>query len=141
MRKFAQFIYNTPNPEGDEPRRIKVAVLDDGFDLIQNIHEFKDNKIVGKAFSGLNTSADGDDRFSTVEYFSELGHGTLMAKNIRQICPKVELYLAKLNNIALAHPQSGGSGKAYGPTEESAVAVSRDGSDSNCSSNEQCSNT
>lgn len=122
MEKFARFINDAPTPD-HEPRRIKVAVLDDGFDLVDHIDEFAENNIVGKAFNGSNnqTAEEWSGRFPNVEYFSEGGHGTLMAQLIRKICPKVDFYMAKLQNTAKSPDQDG---KAYGPTTESAVAVS-----------------
>lgn len=119
MDKFASFINDAPTPP-HEQRRIKVAVLDDGFDLIENIDLFAENHIIGKAFNTVEaqTTKDWSNRFPGVEYFSEGGHGTLMAQNIRRICPQVDFYIAKLQNIANR------PGEEACPTAESAVAVS-----------------
>jgi len=122
MEKFARFIKDAPTPEGDhKPRRIKVAVLDDGFDFVDLIDEFEENTIIGKAFtSGTGLVGEGwSGGFPNVEYFSDDGHGTLMAQLIRKICPKVEFYMGKMENEL----NSDDGGKAFVPTLESAVSV------------------
>lgn len=121
MERFSAFIYDAPEP-GHEARRIKVAVLDDGFDIVEHMDEFSENRIIGKAFtSGRSVSnEEWSGRFPNVEYFSEGGHGTLMVRLIRKICPKADFYIAKLENIA-KNPDEGG--KAFGPTSESAISV------------------
>ena len=91
MDKFARFIRNIP-PAVNEGRGIKVAVLDDGIDMLRP--EFRDSIKEGISFfapSNRQTCNAGP------YYFSSRGHGTLMASLIRRVCPKAELYIARLN--------------------------------------------
>jgi subtilisin family serine protease len=72
----------------DEDKNIKVAVIDDGVNL--DHRDVRDNIAGGETFHNNNGHWQGF-------YQSSNGHGTLMAKLICQICPKVKLYVAKLN--------------------------------------------
>ncbi|KAF2269529.1 subtilisin-like protein [Lojkania enalia] len=92
MKTFATFIQNY-EVLGTQPV-IKVALIDDGVDsyfddLDQSIKE-------GQSYS----LRDRDLGLWNPYYHSANGHGTVMAMLIRQMCPKVQLYVAKLNEIA-----------------------------------------
>jgi hypothetical protein len=98
MDKFASFICNLP-PEITPSRNVKVAVIDDGIDKLQG--EFKDCISEGVSF------------YNYPYFFSSTGHGTLMAKLVRQVCPKAHLYIARLDQGTFTRQ----------PTAESAIKV------------------
>jgi hypothetical protein len=90
MDKFAGFITNVPPSIDRGLREVRVALIDDGIDKLQG--RFGDSIIDGVSFY---TSLE---RFDTKPYyFSSSGHGTLMARLIRRVCPKVHLYVARLD--------------------------------------------
>jgi hypothetical protein len=111
MEKFADFIrdysedHSTSLPSCLET---KVAIIDDGVDgLYAGLGR---DIIAGETFC---TRKDGDyDSY----YRSSRGHGTIMATLIRQMCPNVKLYVAKLN-------EEWTSNETHEPTAESAVQV------------------
>ena len=91
MENFANFIRNYEDelqPKIDPPE-IKVALIDDGVDAAHNSLSsvIADGMSFSKRPNGLYTSY----------YKSSGGHGTVMASLIRKVCPKVKLYIAKLN--------------------------------------------
>ncbi|KAI9771958.1 MAG: hypothetical protein M1839_002591 [Geoglossum umbratile] len=88
MDKFAKFVVNLP-PEVVPRRDVKVAVIDDGIDKLQG--GFGDSISDGVSFYTPPGTFD-----TKPYYFSSSGHGTLMAKLIRRICPKAQLYIARL---------------------------------------------
>ncbi|ETS73385.1 hypothetical protein PFICI_14990 [Pestalotiopsis fici W106-1] len=69
---------------------IKVAIIDDGLDIEKD--DIWRNVALGETFYDNKGHWPGF-------YQSAYGHGTLMANEIRQICPRVELYIAKLNEV------------------------------------------
>ncbi|OTA62828.1 subtilisin-like protein [Hypoxylon sp. EC38] len=69
---------------------IKVAIIDDGVDV--------DVDGIGMSVMGGETFYDDKGHWPGF-YQSAYGHGTLMARQIRNICPKVSLYVAKLNEV------------------------------------------
>ena len=69
---------------------IKVAVIDDGIDGFQD--ELYDNIAAGASFC---RSSDSGSLIRTY-YVASGGHGTKMAQLIRRVCPKVKLYVARL---------------------------------------------
>jgi hypothetical protein len=89
MDKFATFIRNIKTDQG---KGIKVAVLDDGIDMLRP--EFRESVKEGISFfAPTNRTTCNVGPY----YFSSRGHGTLMALLIRRVCPKAELYIARLN--------------------------------------------
>jgi len=106
MDSFTNFIINCPR---DIENPIKVAVLDDGYDMIENGSEGmeSDSGIFFKAtdscptYIGHETSAIPRfcARHTMAPYSSETGHGTLMVQCIQKLCPKARLYVAKLSNV------------------------------------------
>lgn len=110
MENFATFIRNIPDLDLPSERRpIKVAVIDDGIDSVYNMDKFATTLKKGKSFCA------GPKHLPF--YFSSTGHGTLMADLVQRICPRVHLYVARLDGL-----QTGGT---VGPTAESAAKVSK----------------
>lgn len=92
MKSFGDFVLNY---EVDDPQpAIKVALIDDGVDLS---FDYLDQSIKGGHTCSVR---DRELGFWNPFYHSANGHGTVMATLIRQMCPKVQLYVAKLNEIA-----------------------------------------
>ena len=132
MESFAEYVENLrerkprlkSKSKPEINRTIKVAVLDDGFTLIDNLDSFKENKVYGAIFDGemdegitttsLQGSDGGDAKFPQAEFYSRRGHGNLMTQLIRKICPKAEFYIAKLEEIG---------GSAKGPRTRAAIQV------------------
>ena len=69
---------------------IKVAVIDDGIDGFEN-------ELSGSIAHGVSfcRSSDSENLIRTY-YVSSGGHGTMMARLIRRMCPTVKLYVARL---------------------------------------------
>ncbi|KAH8199094.1 hypothetical protein TruAng_006730 [Truncatella angustata] len=76
--------------EREEKGRKQVAIIDDGLDI--------DRDDIGRNVALGETFYDNKGHWPGF-YQSAYGHGTLMANQIRQICPKVQLYVAKLNEV------------------------------------------
>ncbi|KAF8250914.1 hypothetical protein K440DRAFT_659149 [Wilcoxina mikolae CBS 423.85] len=114
MDDFARFFRNIPMTQIPKSRHpeIKVAVIDDGIDWLDP--EFSDCISGGVTFY---TPVEAHSPCTKPYYFSSSGHGTLMAKTIRRVCPKARLYIARLEE-----GQSEGRGQ---PTAESAVKAIR----------------
>lgn len=73
---------------------VKVALLDDG--VRSNYAGLDDNIATGMTCATVKAS---DQRFKQNHNYniSEFGHGTAMAYFIRRICPRVRLYIARLD--------------------------------------------
>jgi hypothetical protein len=69
---------------------INVAIIDDGVDPER--HDVGSNIECGETFYDNWGQWPGF-------YQSSSGHGHLMARHIKQLCPKVRLYVAKLNEM------------------------------------------
>jgi len=133
MKAFTNFIINCP----DTISPIKVAVLDDGFDLVDGTVDpsadiINDrNSIVFKTVELPPESGSGDSSYSPplhsrrskfshrqhrpqtrASYISETGHGTKMVKIIMGLCPTAKLFVARLNST---------SRDSRGPTTASAA--------------------
>jgi len=105
MDSFTNFIVNCPK---DIEKPIKIAVLDDGYDMIENDSEDvgSDCGIIFKATDSCPTICPEPigipgfcARHTMAPYSSETGHGTLMVQCIKKLCPKARLYVAKLSNV------------------------------------------
>jgi len=106
MENFSNFIRNIRDSELPSDRRpIKVAVIDDGIDLFTNDEQFTATLKGGRSF------CTGPKR--PPFFFSSTGHGTLMSDLVQRICPKVHLYVARLDELL-------GDNKVQ-PTAESAA--------------------
>jgi len=95
MEDFASALLRVPRPEMDEIRRnpalapIKIALIDDGVDTTNP--SLQGRKYLGKSFDFYEGG-----RRSHSYWISQSGHGTIMAKFIRSICPTAEIYVIKL---------------------------------------------
>lgn len=89
---FAQILKKYMNncPALKEDQFIKVAIIDDGVD------PDKDN--IGENIADGETFYDNKGHWPGY-YQSSYGHGHYMAGLIQQLCPKVRLYIAKLNEL------------------------------------------
>jgi hypothetical protein len=76
--------------ELEEP--ITVALIDDGIDMDDTILR-PDTIVGGRSFC----SRDTEQNLIQPYYVSSGGHGTAMARLICQVCPKVRLYVLKLD--------------------------------------------
>ena len=111
MEDFTQDIASLDLKDDEKPV-IKVALLDDGVD-----HKREDIEVVkGETFCEIPGEKNSRTRFR--DYWVNPGkHGTVMASFIRQICPVVELHVARLDDSGLQR----GGGKF---TVRSAIDVS-----------------
>jgi subtilisin family serine protease len=87
MRTFADFIRNYRSAVDQVD--VRVALIDDGVDAAYQ--HLSKNIVRGETYSRRNP-----DLYNAY-YQSTNGHGTVMACLIRQMCPKVKLYVAKLD--------------------------------------------
>ena len=96
MDEFADFIQNVEIPL--QPHKpITIALIDDGFDINeQSLHA----KIIGgRSFC----QRDAFQNLSKPYYVTSGGHGTVMASLICRVCPKVQLYIVKLDEHMSEH--------------------------------------
>lgn len=84
--------------ERKEP--IVVALIDDGID-VKELELENYGSITGRSFCPRPHYSGR----TVPHYFSSGGHGTVMASQIHRICPKVELYVLKLEDRI--DPESG----------------------------------
>ncbi|WQF82580.1 Putative peptidase S8/S53 domain-containing protein [Colletotrichum destructivum] len=82
LKNFKSFVWNLPIDDTKKPR-IKVALLDDGAKLTA-LH----GKQQGRSFH-----KDKEEFF-----VGPCEHGTAMARCIREVCPRAELYIARLDD-------------------------------------------
>jgi len=128
MDTFAECIYNLRDPAGfqaelaDEKipselqRDVRVALLDDGANFMHKaIRGVLEN---GRSFDG--GGYDGPDASGSPGPFhgSTTGHGTCMAYMISRVCPKVKIFVCKMNVI-----RPGSQGKKAKFTAKSAAEV------------------
>lgn len=69
---------------------IRVAVIDDGINGFED--DLSESIAHGVSYSGTSDA----DKLIRSYYLSSGGHGTMMARLIRRICPGVKLYVARL---------------------------------------------
>jgi hypothetical protein len=112
MKTFATFI-NSAKP-GESVKKVKIAVIDDGINTTLEI--FQRRIQTGDSFSELSAFAKYPYLHSSF-YVPSGPHGTLMAQLICEVCPKVKLFVAKLEKVK---GQDGG--RSFTP--ESAIKVS-----------------
>lgn len=95
---------------------IKVAIIDDGFEASDPAF----HKDTGCYYNGRSFNmADGPYKSSRPFIYSNSGHGTVMAKLIRTMCPWAHLFIARLDCGLSGGKKSG----TLQPTVESAVKV------------------
>lgn len=110
MEDFAEFL-SSARPDPPVPL-IKIAIIDDGIDM--SLTHLSNMIQVGESFYSLIGELSG----RRGAYFVPSGpHGTLMAKAICSMCPKVMLYIAQLEVLPGPHGQ-----RSF--TAESATEVS-----------------
>lgn len=109
MEDLAEFL-DGAKPDPPVPP-IKIAVIDDGIDMA--LAGFTDKIEGGESFYNLGELSGRRGAY----YVPSGPHGTLMAKAICSICPKVKLYIAQLEVLPGTHGQ-----RSF--TAESAAQVS-----------------
>ncbi|KAK6362730.1 hypothetical protein TWF730_000186 [Orbilia blumenaviensis] len=95
MEQFAECILGLPD---DPKQHIKIAVIDDGVDASLSLFE-------GKIASGSSFCPYPNSKDLISPYFVPSGtlHGTIMAYLICKICPRVRLYVARLDEGYAVH--------------------------------------
>jgi hypothetical protein len=91
--KLMSYLNNRKDQDGNdmglgEQEEVKVAIIDDGV--------YPDRDEIGNHIVESETFYDKDDNWPA-PYQSTYGHGHLMARLIKRLCPKVRLYIAKLD--------------------------------------------
>lgn len=89
VKRLSRFLATAKKPKG--MRRVKVAIIDDGVDA--SMSELDGRIAAGKSFSPYANSKD----LMSPYFVSSSNHGTCMALLICELCPEVELYVAKLD--------------------------------------------
>lgn len=120
MQAFANFLINYYNEMPEDAlgkvgrdRHVKVAIIDDGINLdFPEFTAMAKSDIQGQSFYKVNEHQN----LQPAWYSSSKNHGTLMARLICCICPKVQLYIARLHE----GPTAGGARQI---TAESAEKV------------------
>ena len=111
MERFSSFVNNTL-PKHLSKKAVKVAIIDDGIDLLNYEVGNKQADIQGCSFDPY---PEGNP------WYTPNGeHGTLMANLVRLMCPGSSLYIARLGST-LPHPSTGSS--RLQPTATSAIEV------------------
>jgi len=93
MENFAKFLENTREPNIDP---IKIAIIDDGLDA--TVPKLQNAIALGKSFSPYPNSTE----FMKAYFVPSGRHGTLMATLVQKICPKPQLYIARLEERSTA---------------------------------------
>ena len=97
MKEFAECFRNIKgikNPNNDSSLNpVTVALIDDGVDIGHT--DLRGDKFLGKSFDPF-----GEDSWRINPFWvSAVGHGTLMARLIRHICPSAVIYVIKLETF------------------------------------------
>jgi hypothetical protein len=95
MEDFAKFLENARESNVDP---IKIAIIDDGLDA--TVPRLQNSIALGKSFSPYPNSSE----FMKAYFVPSGRHGTLMATLVQKICPKPQLYIARLEE----RPTAGG---------------------------------
>lgn len=111
MARFSDFVSSTL-PKDRLQKPVKVAIIDDGIDLLNFEVGNKEADIRGCSF---DASPERNPWYTPCDT-----HGTMMAKLVRLVCPGSSLYIARLGS-ALSHPAAGGL--RLQPTATSAIEV------------------
>lgn len=117
LDKFTGIIRNYPTEDEDPEglytlrgdREVRVAIIDDGYDGID-----PDLSVAG----GKSFYVQHPEKRIYPYYCSSAGHGTLMAKLVKRVCPLAKLYVARLD-------QGEGLRGEIQPTAESAAKAIR----------------
>lgn len=97
MKEFAECFRNIKgikNPNNDASLNpVTIALIDDGVDI--GHMDLRGDKFLGKSFDPF-----GEDSWRINPFWvSAVGHGTLMARLIRHICPSAVIYVIKLETF------------------------------------------
>lgn len=97
MKEFADCFRNIKgikNHNNDSSLNpVTVALIDDGVDIGHT--DLRGDKFLGKSFDPF-----GEDSWRINPFWvSAVGHGTLMARLIRHICPSAVIYIIKLETF------------------------------------------
>jgi len=98
MNDFNGFLVNIPVDVRDRGPKIKVAVIDDGVDFLDN--DLIDKIVRGASFCQTGKQEDGESNY----FVSSKGHGTAMAKLICRVFSYAELYVVKLDGAETGKP-------------------------------------
>ncbi|KAK0630526.1 hypothetical protein B0T17DRAFT_653941 [Bombardia bombarda] len=90
IKEFTNYIRNSPWIERPQISRVKIAIIDDGLDPSLSIIDRKHSRVIaGQSFCTYSGY--------TQNYYVPSGnHGTQLASVICQICPEVDLVIARL---------------------------------------------
>ncbi|KAF8248828.1 hypothetical protein K440DRAFT_623902 [Wilcoxina mikolae CBS 423.85] len=108
LNKFLSFFTNIPPAVHARAPDVRVAIIDDGIDSMQPGSQLWQFIAQGESFY---TERQSLFTRTNSYFFSTTGHGTLMANLVHNVCPKAQLYIARL--------QQGHGGLQF--TAESAV--------------------
>lgn len=111
MTGFRQLLYNAEKSFCRDPENAKilksavaetggpvtVALIDDGIEVTE-IHFDKDIQLTGKSFFPKPPKKNSSKCTFLPWYYSERGHGTIMASQIHRIAPKANLCVLKLQD-------------------------------------------
>lgn len=97
MKEFAQCFKNIKDIKNQNSdsflNPVTVALIDDGVDIRHE--DLQGDEFLGKSFSPF-----GEDSWRINPFWiSAVGHGTLMARLIRHICPSAVIYVIKLETF------------------------------------------
>lgn len=92
LEKFAIFLASEASIRARD-RPVKIAIIDDGVDALQDI--FRGKIATGRSFCPLGGSSD----LMNAYYVPSGRHGTMMADLICRICPSCQLYVARLDEV------------------------------------------
>ncbi|PVI04647.1 hypothetical protein DM02DRAFT_668856 [Periconia macrospinosa] len=96
MKSFANIIQDfEPSSNRDLIPNVKIAIIDDGVN--STFMDLNKNIGAGQSYS----IRDKEQGLWNPYYHSTNRHGTVMACLIRQMCPKAQLYVAKLDETAV----------------------------------------
>ncbi|OAA57929.1 intracellular serine protease [Niveomyces insectorum RCEF 264] len=96
MEDFASAMLRVPRPDAEEIQDnpmlapIKVALIDDGVDTTNP-------SLQGRKYQGKSFDFYENGRRNHAYWISTSGHGTIMARFIRTVCPTAEIYVIKLS--------------------------------------------
>jgi hypothetical protein len=97
MDEFAKWLKKIKvlNHKQDDPllNPVTVALIDDGVEMTHE--ELRSHKLLGKSFDY------SQDEWMVPPYWnSASGHGTLMARLIKRVCPSADIYVIKLKTFS-----------------------------------------
>ena len=95
VKELTSFLRNATDSEKSAyeiPHRVKIAIIDDGLDSSLHIIDRKHSRVIaGQSFCNSSSEYTGS------YYVPSGNHGTQVASLISQICPEVDLCIARLD--------------------------------------------